>query len=50
MPELALDDVERNAVASGLERMRVGSSCGAKAPSDPGAGCEPTELAANGAI
>jgi hypothetical protein len=46
--ELALDDVERNALARELERMRVAQLMRREAAPDPGADREPAELAADG--
>jgi hypothetical protein len=47
MAELALDDVECNAFAGELERVRVAQLVRRKAAPDPGAGGEPAELAAD---
>jgi hypothetical protein len=46
--ELALDDVERDALAGELERMRVAQLMRREAAPDPGADREPAELAADG--
>jgi hypothetical protein len=46
--ELALDDVERNALTGELERMRVAQRVRRKAAPDPGMGGEPAEPGANG--
>jgi hypothetical protein len=48
MAELALDDVERNALTGELERMRVAQRVRRKAAPDPGMGGEPAEPGANG--
>jgi hypothetical protein len=41
MPELALDDVQRHALASQLERVRVAQLVRREATPDPGASGEP---------
>ncbi len=46
--ELAPDDVQRHALASEHERMRVAQLVRRKAAPDPGAGGEPAELGADG--
>jgi hypothetical protein len=46
--ELALDDVQRHALAGELERMRVPELVRRKAAPDPGASGKPAELAADG--
>jgi hypothetical protein len=46
--ELALDDVQRHALASEFERMRVAQLVRREAPPDPGADGEPPELGADG--
>jgi hypothetical protein len=46
--ELALDDVERDALASELERVRVAQLVRRKAAPDAGAGGKPAELRADG--
>jgi hypothetical protein len=48
MPELALDDVERHALARELERVRVAQLVRREPAPDPGQCGEPTELAADG--
>jgi hypothetical protein len=45
--ELALDDVERNALTRQLKRVRVAQLVRREAAPDPGAGGEPAELRAN---
>jgi hypothetical protein len=47
MAELALDDVERDALAGELERVGVAQLVRRKAAPDPGAGGEPPELRAD---
>src|SRR3954451_9291616 len=47
VPELALDDVERDVLAGELERMRVAQLVRRKAAPDPGRCGEPAELAAD---
>ena len=46
--ELALDDVEPDALTGKLERVRVPQLVRRKAAPDPGMGREPAELAADG--
>jgi hypothetical protein len=48
VPELALDDVQRHALARELECVRVTQLVRREPAPDPGAGGEPTELAAHG--
>ena len=48
MAELALDDVQRHALAGEFERVRVAQLVRRESPSDAGARGEPTELAADG--
>ena len=48
MAELALDDVEPNALTSELERMGVAQLVRREAAPDPGAGGEPAELGSHG--
>ena len=48
MAELALDDVQRYALAGELKRVRVAQLVRRKAASDPRARGEPAELAADG--
>jgi hypothetical protein len=48
MPELALNDVQRHALAGELERVRVTQLVRRKPAPDPGARCEPPELGADG--
>jgi hypothetical protein len=45
--ELALDDVERNALTRELERVRAAQLVRRKAAPDSGAGGEPAELGAD---
>ena len=47
MAELALDDVERDALTGELERVRVAQLVRRKAAPDPRAGGEPAELGAD---
>jgi hypothetical protein len=47
VPERALDDVEWDALAGELERVRVAQLVRCEAAPDPGAGSEPTELGAD---
>ena len=47
MPELALDDVERHALAGELERVRVAQLVRREPAPDAGARGEPAELAAD---
>ena len=48
MAELALDDVERNALTGELKRVGVAQLLRRKASPDPGAYGEPAEFAADG--
>ena len=48
VPELALDDVQRHALAGELERVRVTQLVRRKPPPDAGPGSDPPELAADG--
>ena len=47
MPELALDDVERDALAGELQRVRVAQLVRGEAAPDPRLGGEPAELGAD---
>ena len=48
MPELALDDVERQTLASELERVRVAQLMRCEPAPDPGHGGQPVELKPDG--